>query len=179
MRRRASELRGVTRLHRPTVAEPLIVVVVDEIASLTAYVADWELKRRLATSLPLMLSQGRAPGVVVLGAVQDPRKEVLPFRDLFPTRVMLRATEPEQVDLILGTGARDRGALAEKIPDHLAGVGYVLTDDQPEPVRVRAAWIDDEEIAYIAARYGTPASGDVVDPGPSGGWTPDVNSDAA
>lgn len=33
---RAERLRGVTRLHTPTVAEPLIVVVIDEIATLTA-----------------------------------------------------------------------------------------------------------------------------------------------
>ncbi|SBW18308.1 plasmid transfer protein [Candidatus Protofrankia californiensis] len=110
MRDRAARLRGVTRLHTPTTGEPLIVVIVDEIASLTAYVTDRELKRRLSAALPLLLSQGRAPGVVVVGAVQDPRKEVLPFRDLFPVRVALRMTEADQVDLVLGDGARDRGA---------------------------------------------------------------------
>jgi S-DNA-T family DNA segregation ATPase FtsK/SpoIIIE len=107
MRSRAGRLRGLARLHTPTVGEPLIVVVVDEIASLTAYVTDRDLKRRLSATLPLLLSQGRAPGVVVLAAVQDPRKDVLPFRDLFPVRVALRMTEAEQVDLVLGTGARD------------------------------------------------------------------------
>ncbi|ONH33268.1 FtsK/SpoIIIE domain-containing protein [Protofrankia sp. BMG5.30] len=180
MRGRAGRLRGVTRLHTPTTDEPLIVVIVDELAALTAYVTDRELKRRLAASLPLLLSQGRAPGVVVIGAVQDPRKEVLPFRDLFPVRVALRLTEPDQVDLVLGDGARDRGARAEEIPDGLPGVGYVLADGQADPVRVRAAWVDDAEIGRMAHRYRPPVTGTVLgldDPGT--GWTPDINGWAA
>ena len=40
MQQRAQRLRGHTRLHTPTVAEPLIVLIVDEIASLTAYIGD-------------------------------------------------------------------------------------------------------------------------------------------
>ena len=40
MQQRAQRLRGHTRLHAPTAAEPLIVLSVDEIASLTAYIGD-------------------------------------------------------------------------------------------------------------------------------------------
>src|SRR5690606_23581464 len=36
-RSRAARLRGHTRQHVPTVAEPLVVLVVDELAALTAY----------------------------------------------------------------------------------------------------------------------------------------------
>ncbi|ONH35733.1 MULTISPECIES: FtsK/SpoIIIE domain-containing protein [Protofrankia] len=181
MRNRAAELRGVSRLHAPTVGEPLIVVLVDEIASLTAYVTDRELKKRIGASLPLLLSQGRAPGVVVVAAVQDPRKEVLSFRDLFPVRVALRMTEPDQADLVLGDGAHDRGAVAEQIPTHLQGVGYVLADGQSDPVRVRASWVDDAEIARIAAVYRKPIVGQVVgiDPSTGDGWTPDATGWAA
>jgi S-DNA-T family DNA segregation ATPase FtsK/SpoIIIE len=178
MQDRAGRLRGVTRLHTPTVGEPLVVVVVDEIASLTAYVMDRELKKRLTASLPLLLSQGRAPGVVVLAAVQDPRKDVLPFRDLFPVRVALRMTEAEQVDLVLGGGARDRGARCDEIPDTLPGVGFVAADGQAEPVRVRAAWVDDAEIDRTAGVFRPPLAGDVLDPDPEPGpeaWTPDVD----
>ncbi len=181
MRKRAARLRGVSRLHTPTTDEPLIVVIVDEIASLTSYVTDRELKRRLSASLPLLLSQGRAPGVVVIGAVQDPRKEVLPFRDLFPVRVALRMTEADQVDLVLGDGARDRGARADEIGEDMPGVGYVLLDGQADPVRVRAAWVDDAEIARMARRYPVPAVAELLDlvgDGPDG-WTPDVDGWAA
>ncbi|MGH3370842.1 MAG: FtsK/SpoIIIE domain-containing protein, partial [Nocardioidaceae bacterium] len=69
MRRRQAALRGVTRLHTPSVAEPLVVVVVDELASLTAYVQDREAKKRIVAALSLLMSQGRAVGVTLVGAV--------------------------------------------------------------------------------------------------------------
>ena len=97
MRRRQDRLRGVTRLHQPSTAEPLIVLVVDELAALTGWVTDRTAKKRIEAALGLLLSQGRAVGVVVVGAVQDPRKDVLPMRDLFPTRIALRLNEAEQV----------------------------------------------------------------------------------
>ena len=146
MRRRQSALRGVTRLHTPSVAEPLILVV-DELASLTAYVIDRDAKRRIASALSLLLSQGRAVGVTVVGAVQDPRKEILSMRDLFPTRVALRLSEAEHVGLVLGQGARDRGARCDQIPESLPGVGYVGIDGVAEPVRVRFAHVTDADIA--------------------------------
>jgi S-DNA-T family DNA segregation ATPase FtsK/SpoIIIE len=154
MQARTGRLRGRTRLHTPTPGDPLIVVVVDEIASLTAYALDRELRRRVSAALSVLLSQGRAPGVVVVGAVQDPRKDVVAFRDLFPVRVALRMTEAAQVDLVLGDGARQRGAHAETIPLSLPGVGYVLHETDPTPVRVRASWVDDGEIHRVAADYG-------------------------
>src|SRR5690606_36856068 len=75
-RQRAARLRGHTRQHIPTVAEPLIVLVVDELAALTAYLADRKLKERIRAALSVLLSQGRSVGVHVLAAIQDPRKEV-------------------------------------------------------------------------------------------------------
>lgn len=159
MRRRQSTLRGVTRLHTPTPAEPLIVIVVDELASLTAYVNDRDAKRRIQAALSLLLSQGRAVGVTVVGAVQDPRKEILAVRDLFPTRIALRLTEAEQVGLVLGAGARDRGAACDRIPESLPGVGYVGIDGIAEPVRVRFSHVTDPDIDRLARDY---APGHVV-----------------
>jgi S-DNA-T family DNA segregation ATPase FtsK/SpoIIIE len=153
MRRRQEALRGITRLHTPSTGEPLLLVVVDEVASLTGYVTDRDAKRRIGAALSLLLSQGRAVGVLVVGAVQDPRKETLTVRDLFPTRVLLRVTEPDQVGLVLGTSARDRGARAELIPDTLPGVGYVGIDGLPEPVRVRFSHHTDTDITALVARY--------------------------
>ena len=168
MRRRQSALRGVTRLHTPSVAEPLIVVVVDELASLTAYVTDRDAKRRIASALSLLLSQGRAVGVTVVGAVQDPRKEILSMRDLFPTRVALRLSEADHVGLVLGQGARDRGARCDQIPESLPGVGYVGIDGVAEPVRVRFAHVTDADIAQMVADYAPlpPTVGQLTATGP-------------
>ena len=133
MRRRADRLMGVTRLHTPTTDEPLIVLLVDEIAALTAWINDRTVKKRIDSALALLLAEGRAVGVVVVGAVQDPRKDVIPLRDLFPLRAGLRVNEAEHVRLGLGTDAYNRGAHCELIPDTLPGVAYVAQDGIPRP----------------------------------------------
>ncbi|MER7455682.1 FtsK/SpoIIIE domain-containing protein [Micromonospora sp. NPDC126480] len=153
-RERASKLRGRTRQHIPTADEPLIVLVIDELANLTAYLTDRQLKDRIKAALSILLSQGRAVGVHVVAAIQDPRKEVLPFRDLFPTRIGLRLAEAAQVDLVLGDGMRDRGALCDRIPQSLPGVGFVVIDGDPTPMRVRFSYLTDDEIRDMAQTYG-------------------------
>ena len=124
------------------------MVVGDELAALTGWVTDRQAKQRIAAALGLLLSQGRAVGVVVVGAAQDPRKDVLPLRDLFPVRVALRLNEAEQVGLVLGPGSRNRGAACDLIPDSLPGVGYVQLDGIAEPVRVRFSHVTDDHIMH-------------------------------
>ena len=153
MRSRTARLRGHVRLHTPAVGDPLLLVVVDELAGVSAYLSDRELKRRIGAALSLLLSQGGAVGVSVVAALQDPRKDVLPFRDLFPARVALRLTEPEQVAMVLGDGARDRGALCDRIDEGQPGVGYVVLDGVREPVRVRSAHVRDDDVRAMAAAY--------------------------
>lgn len=150
---RAERLRGVARQHVPSVEEPLIVVVIDEIASLTAYITDRKVKTEVEQLLGLLLSQGRAVGVSVIACVQDPSKEVIALRQLFPTRVALRLTEATQATMVLGQAARDRGALCEQIPDSLPGVAYVAEDGSAEVARVRSFHVTDEDIARISSTY--------------------------
>jgi DNA segregation ATPase FtsK/SpoIIIE, S-DNA-T family len=143
--------RGI-RKHVPTVDEPLLLLVVDEVASITAYVNEPALRRRIENAVSLILSQGRAPAVSLLLATQDPRKEVLVMRDLVPLRVALRTAEPV-ADLILGPEARARGARTEQIDPALPGVGYVLDEGQAEPLRVRFAYADDQAIERLAELF--------------------------
>lgn len=156
MRARQQILRGKARVHTPTVDEPLIVVVIDEIAALLAYLPDSEIRTRITQALGLLLSQGAGLGVLVVAATQDPRKEVVSVRDLFPTRIALGLTERGHVDLLLGDGARDRGALADQIPLSGKGVAYVLLDGQPEPARVRFSYLADDVIRDMAATFPAP-----------------------
>jgi S-DNA-T family DNA segregation ATPase FtsK/SpoIIIE len=150
------------RKHTRTPVEPQIVVIVDELAFLTAYMPDRDLRKRITNALAVLLSKGRAVGFTVVAALQDPRKEVAPIRDLFPVRVALRLTEAEQSRIVLGPGAHDRGAHCERIPVTSPGVGYVLMDGLPAPVRVRASWVSDDDIAVMATQY--PARrGDVIE----------------
>jgi S-DNA-T family DNA segregation ATPase FtsK/SpoIIIE len=156
MRQRAARLRGVARQHVPTPGDPLIVILIDELAALTAYITDRKVKERIRETLGLLLSQGRAVGVHVIAALQDPRKEVLPFRDLFPTRIGLRLTEKEQVDMVLGDGARNRGALCDQIPETTPGIGYVALDGVREPLRVRFSYLTDDDTAALVRDYARP-----------------------
>jgi DNA segregation ATPase FtsK/SpoIIIE, S-DNA-T family len=153
MRARAAKLAGKQRDHTPTVEFPFVVIVVDEVAFLTAYQPDRNLRERVKAALATLTTQGRAVGYCVVAALQDPRKEVMSIRNLFPDRIAMRLDEPEQVDMVLGDGARDRGATSDLIsPDPAtgAGVAFVRLEADPDPVRVRAAWVSDEDIRAMA-----------------------------
>jgi S-DNA-T family DNA segregation ATPase FtsK/SpoIIIE len=159
MRQRAGQLAGTQRAHTPTTGHPFVVIIVDEVAFLTAYHPDKNLRERIKAALATLTTQGRAVGYAVVAALQDPRKEVMSIRNLFPDRIAMRLDEPEQVDMVLGDGARDRGAAAELIstdPATGAGVAYVRLESDPDPVRVRAAWVCDADITAMAASC-TPA----------------------
>jgi hypothetical protein len=52
-------------------------VIIDELASLTAYGIDRKIRAEIEQLLGLLLSQGRAVGVSVIAAVQDPAKDTL------------------------------------------------------------------------------------------------------
>jgi len=158
MQERAARFAGKRRDHTPTVAEPFVVVLVDEVAFLTAYQRDRKLRERIMAALATLTTQGRAVGYAVVAALQDPRKDVLSIRNLFPDRIAMRLDEPEQVDMVLGDGARDRGAACELIatdPAIGAGVAFVRLESDPDPVRVRAGWVSDADIWAMAAQTGT------------------------
>jgi S-DNA-T family DNA segregation ATPase FtsK/SpoIIIE len=107
-------------------------------------------------ALATLTTQGRSVGYSVVAALQDPRKDVLTIRNLFPDRIAMRLDEPEQVDMVLGDGARDRGATCELIssnPVTGAGVAFVRLESDPDPVRVRAGWVSDRDIWAMAADY--------------------------
>src|SRR5262249_15351726 len=124
-----------------------------------AYLSDRAIRDRIKAALATLTTQGRAVGYCVVAALQDPRKEVLPIRNLFPDRIAMRLDEPEQVDMVLGDGARDRGALADQISTDEAtgaGVAYVRLAHDPDPVRVRAAWVSAPDIRAMCDQHAAP-----------------------
>jgi DNA segregation ATPase FtsK/SpoIIIE, S-DNA-T family len=156
MQWRAARFAGKQRDHTPTAECPFTVIIVDEIAFLTAYQADRKLKERTVAALATLTTQGRAAGYCVVAALQDPRKEVLNIRNLFPDKIALRLDEPSQADMVLGDGARDRGARCDDIscdPVTGAGVGFVRLEADPDPVRVRAAYVSDGDIRAMNLSY--------------------------
>jgi DNA segregation ATPase FtsK/SpoIIIE, S-DNA-T family len=150
-RAKALAARGLRR-HTAGVGDPHIVVIIDELATLTA-LADRGITNRFEKALGLLLTQGRACGITIVAAVQDPGKDVVGWRDLFPTRVAMRLDNPIQVDMVLGDGARDRGACADHISELTPGVAYVRVEGSRELRRVRASYLDDESIVNLAETY--------------------------
>src|SRR6516225_7597419 len=156
MHERANRLRGHARLHTPTTADPLFVVVIDEIAALTAYVTDRKTRTEIEHLLGLLLSQGRAVGISVIAAIQDPSKDTLPVRQLFTVRIGLRLTEASQTAMVFGQGAREAGAECDLIADTTPGVGYVMIDGTAQPQRVRAFHVTDNDITDLTTRFAAP-----------------------
>lgn len=148
---RGREMAGHIRSHTPSSASPLVVLLIDELASLTAYITDAALKKQVAASLSRILTKGRAVGVVVAAFMQDPRKEILPMRGLFTQTIALRLRSREEVAMVLGDGMADR-APAHRISAVEPGTGYIVNEDG-STMRVRADYWPDALIRSVAREY--------------------------
>lgn len=150
------------RQHVPTAAEPLELLLIDEAASLSYLAPDTKSRNAVDANLKRVLSTGRAAGIAVLAAMQDPRKESLASRDLFTATVALRFRTKDDAVLALGSAAYEAGAHCDRIPTSKPGMGYVIDGDTGGIVQFRASWVSDEDIAEIARRFSAPVgvSGD-------------------
>jgi hypothetical protein len=130
----------------------LHVVVIDELAFYLRSGAKTE-RTAFADGLHDLVSRGRAAGMVVLAATQKPGHEVVPtwIRDLFSFRLALRCTTPEASDTVLGQGWAHEGYSASTIAGANRGVGFLLAEGSV-PVKLRAFYLDDGEIAEVARR---------------------------
>ncbi|MDQ3763537.1 MAG: FtsK/SpoIIIE domain-containing protein [Actinomycetota bacterium] len=157
-RQRAEALRKQRiRKWTPESGQPLVLLIVDELADVIAYQPDNSLRKRANAALQTILSQGRAPGVCVIGQIQDPRKQIIDFRHLFPIKIAMRLDEPEQVDMVLGEGVRQRGATAHEISEDTPGVAWIKLDGRRDSYRARAFHTTDADLdelsAYISAGH--------------------------
>nr|WP_238589897.1 hypothetical protein [Pseudonocardia sp. AL041005-10] len=140
------------------------LLVIDEMAMLTAY-GDRSSVRDALRLLAEVMTQGRASLFAVHGYLQEPSKDVVDVRELFTQRICLGVTAASHVDMVLGEGARERGALADEIPGDTrhAGIGFVIDKGSRLPVRFRAAFVSDEDIAELVTRCTPPPDADVID----------------
>jgi S-DNA-T family DNA segregation ATPase FtsK/SpoIIIE len=158
MQQRTQMYAGHVRTHETTVNEPLHVVMIDELAALTAYCPQRDLQRRAEMAINLLCSQGRAPGFVVFACLQDPRKEVIPSRGLFTQMIGLRLKDVSETAMVLGETAVTSGAHCHRIPRTSPGIGYVLPEEGGYPIRVRAGYASDHAIRRVASEFATPSS---------------------
>lgn len=152
MDKRGKEMAGHTREYRPSKVSPLVVLLIDELAGLTAYMSDPALRKEAAASLSRILTKSRGLGVVVAAFLQDPRKEVLPMRGLFTQTIALRLRSREEVAMVLGDGMADK-APAHRISPDRPGTGYVIAEDG-HATKVRSDYWSDDQIRSTARKYG-------------------------
>lgn len=156
MQGRTAHYAGRIRTHEATVEEPLQVVMIDELAALTAYCPQRDLQRRAELAINLLCSQGRAPGFVVFACLQDPRKEVIPSRGLFTQMIGLRLKDVSETTMVLGESAVSSGAHCHRIQRSVPGTGYVIPEEGGYPIRVRAGFASDHVIRQVAKAFATP-----------------------
>jgi S-DNA-T family DNA segregation ATPase FtsK/SpoIIIE len=159
MAARKQRFAGRVRSVPITTDDPLEVLEFDEIGALTKY-TDRKTRESITERVALLTTQGRALGFTVRGYVQEPTKDTVPVRELFPRRICLRVSAKSHVSMVLGDGAYERGAWANRIGESEAGVGYMFGDGIREPLRIRAGWVPDETIKAFEAFV----TGDAVRP---------------
>ncbi|GAA3801918.1 FtsK/SpoIIIE domain-containing protein [Amycolatopsis tucumanensis] len=147
---RKAEFAGRVRNVPISAENPLELVEFDEIGALTKY-TDRKTREQIVERVALLTTQGRALGFTVRGYVQEPTKDTVPVRELFPRRICLRVTSKSHVGMVLGDQAYERGAWANRIAETEAGVGYVWGEGLREPLRVRAGWVPDDTVKALEA----------------------------
>jgi len=78
------------------------------------------------SALATLTTQGRAVGYSVVAALQDPRKDVLTIRNLFPDRIAMRLRRTRgRLDMVLGKRGTGTAALTCELisPDPATGRG--------------------------------------------------------
>jgi len=150
MAARKAEFAGRVRVVPISCEYPLELLEFDEIGALTRY-TDRRTREAITDRIALLTTQGRALGFTVRGYVQEPTKDTVPVRELFPRRICLRVAAKSHVSMVLGDQAYERGAWANRITDAEAGTGYVFGEGLREPLRVRAGWVPDQVIKHLEA----------------------------
>ena len=128
---RGAAMFGTSRLHEPRPGDPLHVLIIDELAVLTSY-GPPEIVKEASRLLSEILTQGRALGVVVVAAVQDPRKETVGMRGQFTQFLALRLNSASETRMVLG---EDAATLAPRPPDPALAAGHRLDQGRDRHLR--------------------------------------------
>ncbi|MFC5993640.1 FtsK/SpoIIIE domain-containing protein [Pseudonocardia hispaniensis] len=149
MEARKTEFAGRLRAIPATREHPWELLEFDEIGALLRYIGDRKTREAITDRVAVLTTQGRALGYTVRGYVQEPTKDTVPVRELFPRRACLRVAAKSHVAMVLGDHAYDRGAWANRIGESDPGVAYLFGEGIREPLRVRSAWVPDQTIKEL------------------------------
>jgi S-DNA-T family DNA segregation ATPase FtsK/SpoIIIE len=152
---------------------PWVVLVIDELAELQAIDADrlaeaidtgeggqkamrdGRNSQQVRTALLGSLARlARFCGVTIVGATQYPSAEVIDqqIRTQLSIKIMLRVASGEQVDVCLGQGYGSTISPKSIGVAQRGGLWIVGLPDNAEPVRGRAHWVTDADVAHRVAQ---------------------------
>jgi DNA segregation ATPase FtsK/SpoIIIE, S-DNA-T family len=119
----------------PGLGWPVYLVPIDEVAYYSATVGTSIQQKEFNAANRDIVARGRAPGIIPVEATQRPSADIIPtsLRDLFGYRWAFRCSTEASSDTILGHG----------------WVSWLRAEDGI-PRRVKAAYLTDEEIIYLA-----------------------------
>ncbi len=132
--------------------EPIYLIPIDEYAYFSATVGSKPDREKFAGLTRDLVARGRAAGVIIVLATQRPSHQVIDpsMRDLFSYRWAFRCTTDSSSDTVLGQGWATEGYTAADIDPLARGVGWLLSETGI-PRRIKAAYLDDDTIKYLAA----------------------------
>jgi S-DNA-T family DNA segregation ATPase FtsK/SpoIIIE len=131
---------------------PVYLVVIDEYAYYSATIGRKAEREEFAALARDLIARGRAAGVILILATQRPSHQVIDpsMRDLFSYRLAFRCTTDSSSDVVLGHGWAGEGYTAADIDPLARGVGWLLSETGI-PRRIKAAYLTDDDIKYLAA----------------------------
>ena len=132
--------------------EPIYLIPIDEYAYFSATVGSKPDREKFAGLSRDLVARGRAAGVIIVLATQRPSHQVIDpsMRDLFSYRWAFRCTTDSSSDVVLGQGWAAEGYTAADIDPLARGVGWLLSETGV-PRRIKAAYLTDNDIKYLAA----------------------------
>lgn len=125
---------------KPEERMPYIVIVIDELADLMMMAA-----RDVEALIVRIAQKARAVGIHLVLATQSPRATVITglIKANVPARIAFTVAQELESRIIMDEGG------AEKLLGR--GDGLIKTNDMPQPKRVQAALIEDDETAKVVA----------------------------
>jgi S-DNA-T family DNA segregation ATPase FtsK/SpoIIIE len=132
---------------------PAWLIVIDEFALFSATLGTKAEREKFSALVRDVVARGRACGVWVILATQRPGHTIVDpaLRDLFGYRCAFRCSTDASSDIILGHGRAAQGHNASLIDPMARGVAWLLAEDG-FPRRIKAAYLDDDQVAALARR---------------------------
>lgn len=135
------------RKWRPTAAEPIIVLIVDEVQELKF--------AGLMGLLTRVSALARAFGFVLVVATQHPKDKLLPTEITanLTQKIGLRTETASAARVIFGEDATRLGWRTNLIPGNRKGSFLVRSEEHGKPILARGYWIDEDHVPEMARRF--------------------------